>query len=470
MLSTAAQGLRDTARTAMLTGLTMAIADPDKDGQATGGLMKLSRPGRNGLNGMITAEADGVIKYGRDTLGKVDKYVDDQFGDPSAAATISRWAGTTQMRTVDNVTDELVVYHNAEDSKDVSYMKYFARTPADYNVNAKPAIVSFITDGSRNNMGVAIETANGQYDAGLVNEGRLTFGAAAVSEDEAGLFDAAPFRFATGEVRTATVPGRDNAVTDAKENERAGTFAGIPGTFICTGGQTACTATSDTKGNLASLSDNWVFQPTAAGASGKVADVELDVDYLSFGYWFQTTTASDGTKTYGVNPFYKGSQPYNEVSLSGSNVTGTATYNGKATGMYSLKTFGSGSATVSDAGQFTADARLTASFGGDDVAANKKYTIEGNITDFRDADGGQISGGGWNVELMKASIASNGAIGSAGDASAQTTGGGEWNGMLYGNPGLSAEDATRAYPTGVAGEFNAHLGNGHVIGAFGATR
>ena len=27
-----------------------------------------------------------------------------------------------------------------------------------------------------------------------------------------------------------------------------------------------------------------------------------------------------------------------------------------------------------------------------------------------------------------------------------------------------------ANPTGIAGEFNAHLGNGHVIGAFGATR
>ena len=42
---------------------------------------------------------------------------------------------------------------------------------------------------------------------------------------------------------------------------------------------------------------------------------------------------------------------------------------------------------------------------------------------------------------------------------------GEWSGVMYG-----PDDDSPQQPTGVAGEFNGHFNNGHVAGAFGATR
>ena len=79
--------------------------------------------------------------------------------------------------------------------------------------------------------------------------------------------------------------------------------------------------------------------------------------------------------------------------------------------------------------------------------------------------------GKWTVELMKAGFAS-GATGLDGDTfSGATTGDGQWQGRFIGTFGTDADDtpAVGTPPSGVAGEFNGHFTNGHVIGAFGAT-
>ena len=56
-----------------------------------------------------------------------------------------------------------------------------------------------------------------------------------------------------------------------------------------------------------------------------------------------------------------------------------------------------------------------------------------------------------------------------GATSAVPAAAGTWNGTFFGNADTT-DDADEQYPTAVAGEFDGHFRNGHVAGAFGATR
>ena len=126
-----------------------------------------------------------------------------------------------------------------------------------------------------------------------------------------------------------------------------------------------------------------------------------------------------------------------------------------------------GEIDTATSGTFTADVSLTAHFGGDDVAANKQYSIEGSASNFA------LSGGeenAWSVNL-KADFGSTdneftGTANGGGDEAA-------WNGTFHGAGGdTEADDDGNAknQPTVVVGEFNAHFSNGHVAGAYGARK
>ena len=106
--------------------------------------------------------------------------------------------------------------------------------------------------------------------------------------------------------------------------------------------------------------------------------------------------------------------------------------------------------------------------GGGDVATNLQHSISGTVMNFM--HGGQMIDSKWMVELDRAMFGAN--CGSATPACDDTdnifkgttnTGVGQWQGQFI---GPAADDAM---PSGVAGEFNGHFTNGHVIGAFGAT-
>ena len=469
------------AAQAKIMGLTVAIADPDGDGTPGGDLQKSDRPG--GATSMVSTALGGVVSYGTDKLGVDDKTadgesVDGQFGDPTDAAAIPGWTGTTQGKTADNVMTELVVYSDAEDPKNQAYMMFFGASNA---ADATP-----IPDNPRPTIVSAIDVPDGDDDPtndNAIKDGTLTLAGTNTADldDEAALFGGSIFEF-TG--TTQTVPGADDGTTDnAKENERAGTFAGVPGTFVCGAGAGAvCTLTKDAKGKLMGIGAGWTFRPDGTASNIKVQDVIKDADYLAYGYWLETTTKADGSMTYGVNVFATGSKLFATGSIEA--LVKTATYTGNATGLYTEKDFSTGAGIPAAAGQFTADAKLTAMFGGDDVPVNDKYTISGTVNNFRNTDGDMISGGAWSVNLSKSDFSGRAAgvvDGTPGTTFANTfggstTGGGSWTGMFYGP--VTADDTTTGdvneaitgYPSGVAGEFNAHFGNGHVIGAFGATR
>ena len=125
-------------------------------------------------------------------------------------------------------------------------------------------------------------------------------------------------------------------------------------------------------------------------------------------------------------------------------VEGTATYAGPASGFYMKKTFApDGTPTPVGSGQFTAEAVLNASFGGDDVAVNNQFRIGGDVSSFRNSDVGNFTAG-------------------------TTTGNGSWQGRFHGADDPDTADV-REQPSSASGTFTGHFLNGHVAGAFGAT-
>ena len=294
----------------------------------------------------------------------------------------------------------------------------------------------------------------------------LTLSSSRIAKDDAGrLFAAADFgagqdKLPPNGAGDSTVRTYDDEDSVASDNQASFTasFHGVAGMFKCNSSD-ACTVTN--AGGDLTFSSGWTFVPD--DDSGDVAGVKRDVDYADFGYWLETTTASDGTKSYEVLAFGTGRR--NLTSVDG--VTGTASYAGKATGLYVKKTsFDSTSGELLRAisGQFTADAALQAVFGGSSVAPDDRFKIKGSVSNFMNATGGMIDAA-WTVELMETGIGSavsntTGFSGNSGTVSGKTTGDGDWMGTFHGAGGT-------ATPAGVSGTFDGHFSNGHVYGAYG---
>ncbi len=271
--------------------------------------------------------------------------------------------------------------------------------------------------------------------------------------------------------------------TDIRGKMFDGMFHGVPGTYTCTG---TCMATTNNRGELITLSAGWSFKPDnlAENVTGHMVQGAVeDAEYLTFGYWVQK---DDEDGEIGVGTFASGTQlDSNTYVPAMTNLVGTAEYDGKAVGKFALKTLSStGVATITDGGTFTADANLTAHFGGPAVSFNDSFTVRGTIDDFRNSDGDAIDSN-WSVTLRPSPFRAKNDDGTYGEIGATFTTGttsaggpaGAWGGEFYGTPRTStgAIDTPTttnqdAYPTGVAGEFDAHFTNGHVIGAFGATK
>ena len=290
------------------------------------------------------------------------------------------------------------------------------------------------------------------------------------------------------------------------------------------GNDAICRAETDSTGKIERLTggtaaQGWIFTPSTLKDTTVVEGVVPDPDYLSFGYWLQETV-KDGKTTYGVSTFFGGKQAYSitESTTAGdsnyqqgsmSQLTGKATYEGDATGLFVKETFTVGDdggvvSTPTSSGQFTAYAKLEARFGGTEYGNASNFEIDGNVTNFKDSNGAMIDDN-WSVELIDAAFAGTGTtdgyISAGGDGAQDTyvnifkgvTEGdkgefaGEWNGGFFGNPGFDKDTATDTnndgvldnfpaadkvdnYPNSVAGEFTGHFSNGAVIGAFGASR
>ena len=197
-----------------------------------------------------------------------------------------------------------------------------------------------------------------------------------------------------------------------------------------------------------------------------------DEYYLTLGAWIAMPVDPAGAVTdYDWGAFANG---HAATALSRAQIralTGSATYSGPATGLYSKATFtGSGSTRAlqsSHIGSFTATATINADF---DAGANMYGTMGGSITDFRE-NGASL--GEWTVTLPATeSVISTASEVFAGSHSGGSADGqaltGEWGVQPYRNSATSgAEMVVGTWTASTAATNNDAL---HMVGAFAGER
>ena len=201
----------------------------------------------------------------------------------------------------------------------------------------------------------------------------------ALGTDPAASFDIAADMFPTAGVSTYT----DGTTAGAVQSVVIpGTYQGAPGDFYCSG-TTACSATVTATGAI-DLAGTWHF----IHDEGAMV-THPDPNYLYFGWWLQ----KDGTGTpdnVGAFMGMAGTATFTTADLSTA-VTGSATYAGPAAGKFAI----SNPIGADDAGHFTADAMLTATFGANDAPNNGG--VSGMLDNFMVNDEPQESDEAWSV-------------------------------------------------------------------------
>ena len=178
-----------------------------------------------------------------------------------------------------------------------------------------------------------------------------------------------------------------------------------------------------------------------------------DSDYLVLGYWLnerKERSTDPEPSDYGWLVAASGNDPFELSNIPG--LTGTATYEGPATGLYMLK---ANAAAEPELDYFNAQASLTADFGD----ASALGSVSGTITE------GMTDGGVGLPELtLEPADFTQSGTNFHGDTSG-TGLAGKWGGRFYGN-GASATD----HPGSVAGTFGAKTAGDlmAITGAFGA--
>jgi|GEM_PF-3555217 len=348
---------------------------------------------------------------------------DSPFKAVGSEGTLGSFMSQTYEKKTRGLTDTVTLFTNRDAPEAVDYASYYGGADGATDQN-RPAVDDSVTA------------------TGVLNIDEE----AATIADYGSLFESD--RFPTANKREVTYG--DSGATEDVDSDRTltGSFNGVEGTFKCEGG--TCTAMANANGDLIDLVGTWTFTPKGDVKTLKVPDARYDSDYLSFGYWISETTTASGSR-FEVGTLFDGSQPVNV----GVELTGTATYVGEAAGAYARK--GDNPAV----GEFTGHASLTANFG----AAEALGTIKGTISQL--VDGGEAIDPSWTVELQEANIE---AADTGATFDGQTPRGGNWRGGFFGSGVSTPPNTASDYPRGVAGDFIGHFENGHVIGAFGATR
>ena len=354
---------------------------------------------------------------------------------------ISDWKGSVWEKEGTDTKDSVVVYTNIQDPKGAKWSVFYASTAPNGTVS-----------------GFTWEGRHGAVTADA--DGVITLSDTPFTETQAKKL-----------LKASKLPAKGTSSFEYSDEDEdkagnqvsfGGSFHGVAGTYKCDG-SAACQVGHSTAGAITFSSGTWTFTPTSTDSM--VAGVRTDADYIDFGYWVQTDMSGD-TDSYKVAAFHRGS-----IQSDISNLSGKATYNGGAAGLYTKREFAAGGGgALLDAGRFTADAELTAYFGTPNTIASADHnSISGTISGFKDAQGNVIDSS-WTLKLNPIGGSRTGAAGTFGAAPSggTTTGGGAWDARFYG----TADNTTtpHTFPTGVAGKFDGSFDNGRVVGSFGATR
>ena len=262
----------------------------------------------------------------------------------------------------------------------------------------------------------------------------------------------------------------------------AGSLNGVEGRFSCPS-DSACSLDNerllpDWEGYHAGYdaSNSVIFTPADGSMPTRLRGSDSQAvppgDYLSLGSWLYVPPQVTDVAAFEIGVFAAGRDPFAEDSLSA--LTGTATYAGRAAGIYAA-------AAYPATHHFYAAVELTADFG----TAGEFGAVGGEVSDFA-LDNGEATPlselrllpvswrNGTGVSNIFPSHESGGAALPGGWIEGYTAadGGwlGVWGGRFFGN-GLTAADVPDSYaehPGSIAGTFGATDGNHSVAGSFGA--
>ena len=194
-----------------------------------------------------------------------------------------------------------------------------------------------------------------------------------------------------------------------------------------------------------------------------------DAFYMTLGAWLVTPDDPAAASTqYDLGVFARGSTGrINHSTIFG--LTGRATYEGPATGLYSAATYsdssGSRALESAEVGSFTATATINADFG----QAGNVGGFGGTVTNFRE-NGESL--GNWTVDLAQVTTNQGtgffyGGIG-GGQAGSRSLSTGNWAVEFYRNSGSGHPDfATGTFSASTLGPADDAL---HIVGAFVAER
>ena len=242
--------------------------------------------------------------------------------------------------------------------------------------------------------------------------------------------------------------------------------AAFMGTLTCPDGD-ACSVETDADGDI-TLTGYEFTGSRAERAAVTATGAAENNDYLAFGVWLQEDTNGDTEGTpRAFAAFANGGEPITDFS-DYVTLTGTANYNGKATGVYTAG---------SSVDYFEGTASLTANFGapgteGDDEAADDEAgTIKGSITSI-------VAGGVSMSDIIRlsstpildagAAFSGNARMGTGviqDDDTVKYPYNGSWSGNFYGENAAVPDNAATAN----IDEEKAAAGPDAVAGTFGVT-
>ena len=334
----------------------------------------------------------------------------------------------------------------------------------------------YVTADSDHGLGAQWQAT--QLSADYDNAGTLDIFVATDLQPGDGSVD--PFGTGADSLRNIELPdaparpaGEDFIIVSIENGESIdGSLDGVSGSFSCANVD-GCEFIEDHQtGDYSTFDPGITFTPTG-GTPQDVARAPFttvaSADYLAFGYWLYVPETIADMDDYDFGVFGSGGDPFNAANLAG--LTGTATYEGAAVGMYYLN----GLSGSPDVGSFSAQVTLMADFGDGsatgfisgevntfeyegDVAASlpTAVTLASSTYDYiPDAFG--VPQGSTNIFDTAwrddAGPIPGGHIGGTTEASVgEGTWYGFWSGAFYGN---DPNDAN-AHPTGVAGAFGSY--------------
>jgi hypothetical protein len=399
-------------------------ADPET-GVPTG-----TPPGPSVMNQMIEVTDTDLTpdEGGADMWHNLGMEVDDW-------ATSGFFTKTDEVANAEGIktTTKVAVYSNVEQPGDQPFAEYYSETLASGRVGVDSA----------------------------TEEGVLTLTTGTLVAGQAELMMASDFPMHPGQTLDYQEDNMDTEDVNEENREFMGSFNGVDGMYKCTN---TCEAVTDSAGKLTSLTGAWEFTPTDSMAT--IEGVVEDTEYAFFGFWLEVDhNADDEEQAFRIG----GLSGAGGTVYTGSNLTdlmGSAKFSGHATGKYMAKRltpYGEMAEAVS--GQFIADVSLEAVFDDETRAVNVQQTVQGTVDNFQDPkelasealmnrSGGDMMDA-WSVELMPLALETIATVDGV------ATGDGEWSAEFFG------ADTTMA-PEHVVGTFDAHLGNGHVVGGFAA--